>query len=224
MVTGQRTSPKSEKTRKTLLEAALARFGEDGFEKTTMRDIAKEAGLSLGAFYYYFKSKDEIVLAFYAQTNAEAAEANPGLVAQSQDFAKRFRAMLEFNLSQLKAYRSLVSVLARHGTDRQSPLSPFSAETKAIRETAIAMIEECISGSNLKVPRQLRPHLAKLLWLYQLGIVLYWTNDTSRNQEKTGKLMALSLPLLVRMLKLSSLPMLRQVNRTVIDIVGLIQS
>ena len=189
-----------------------------------MRDIAEEAGLSLGAFYYYFKTKDEIVLAFYAQTSADALKRNAEIVAGSNDFAKRFGALLTSNLSQLTRYRSLVSVLARQGTDLRNPISPFGKETKSIREEAIAMIEDCIGGSNLKVSRPLRPHLAKILWLYQLGIVFYWSNDISRNQQNTVRLIDLSLPLLVRLLKLSSMPLFRSINRAAIEIVELIEA
>src|ERR671935_1437796 len=55
----------SEETRRQILETALALFRERGFEETTIRDIARRAGLSLGAAYYYFKSKEAIVGAYY---------------------------------------------------------------------------------------------------------------------------------------------------------------
>ena len=78
------------------------------------------------------------------------------------------------------------------------------------------MIEECIDGSNLKVSHQLRPHLAKILWLYQMGIIFYWTNDISKNPHKTARLTTLSLQLLVRLLRVSALPVLRSINRSAI--------
>src|SRR5262249_3991252 len=56
---------KSEATRRHLLERALVLFKERGVEATTMRDIAKAAGLSLGAAYYYFPSKEALVFAYY---------------------------------------------------------------------------------------------------------------------------------------------------------------
>ena len=62
---------KSEETRALILSTALALFREQGFEKTTMREIAAEAGVALGATYYYFASKDALVLAFYAQSQME---------------------------------------------------------------------------------------------------------------------------------------------------------
>ena len=56
---------KSEETRDRILQAAQEMFHDRGFESTTMREIAVAAGVATGAAYYYFDSKDAIVLAFY---------------------------------------------------------------------------------------------------------------------------------------------------------------
>ena len=52
---------RGELTRQKLVEVALRLFREDGYQATTMRRIAAEAGVSLGNAYYYFASKDELV-------------------------------------------------------------------------------------------------------------------------------------------------------------------
>ena len=62
---------KSEETRSRILAAAMDLFREKGFEAATMREIAAGAGVALGAAYYYFDSKDSIVLAFYDQAQTE---------------------------------------------------------------------------------------------------------------------------------------------------------
>lgn len=56
--TGPRTS-KGERTRAKLLESAKAVFEEHGFAAARISDIAERAGLSYGAFYHYFPSKEE---------------------------------------------------------------------------------------------------------------------------------------------------------------------
>ena len=47
--------------RSEILEAALVCFSRDGFHRTTMQDIVRQSGLSPGAIYNYFKSKEEII-------------------------------------------------------------------------------------------------------------------------------------------------------------------
>lgn len=53
----------SEERRAQILESALKIFSRQGFANTRMDDVAEEAGLSKGLLYWYFKSKDEIVVA-----------------------------------------------------------------------------------------------------------------------------------------------------------------
>src|ERR1700683_5836139 len=63
-----KATPKSEETRQRILDAALKLFQDRGFESATMRDIAEEAGVATGAAYYYFPSKDAIVMDFYRRS------------------------------------------------------------------------------------------------------------------------------------------------------------
>jgi AcrR family transcriptional regulator len=53
--------------REQILDAALACFARKGFHETTIQDIASEAGLSHGALYRYFPSKDDIIEATSAR-------------------------------------------------------------------------------------------------------------------------------------------------------------
>jgi AcrR family transcriptional regulator len=53
--------------RQQIVDAARARFARDGFAHTSMADIVTESGLSNGAIYRYFTSKDEIVIAVCEQ-------------------------------------------------------------------------------------------------------------------------------------------------------------
>ncbi|WP_067669157.1 TetR/AcrR family transcriptional regulator [Nocardia miyunensis] len=53
--------------RQQIVDAARARFASHGFARTSMADIVTESGLSNGAIYRYFTSKDEIVVAVCEQ-------------------------------------------------------------------------------------------------------------------------------------------------------------
>ena len=85
-------SPKpdvSEQRRGQILEAATKVFTRLGFDKARVDDIVKEANLSKGAFYWYFKSKDEIILAlmdrfFDMEFNEAIKCVNPAAPAQEQ--------------------------------------------------------------------------------------------------------------------------------------------
>src|ERR1700728_173659 len=66
-----RSSPKAEVTERRILDAALEMFRTRGFEEATVRDIAAAADVATGAAYYYYPSKDSIVLAFYQRACSE---------------------------------------------------------------------------------------------------------------------------------------------------------
>lgn len=52
-----------QEVRDRIVRAALAVFATRGFHRATMQDIVREAGLSVGAIYTYFRSKSDLILA-----------------------------------------------------------------------------------------------------------------------------------------------------------------
>jgi len=71
-----------ERRRHEILDAALACFAREGFHRTTMQDIVREAGASPGAIYRYFASKEAIIAAI-------AAERHRAELAMLRDAASR---------------------------------------------------------------------------------------------------------------------------------------
>jgi len=58
--------------RQQIIDAAYRCFARKGFHQATMRDIYEEAGLSPGAVYHYFDSKDEIIRASKSMPSSPA--------------------------------------------------------------------------------------------------------------------------------------------------------
>jgi AcrR family transcriptional regulator len=61
-------------TRSRLRELALEMFAEQGYEKTSLREIAERLGVTKAALYYYFKSKEDIVRSLIEDYVAELDE------------------------------------------------------------------------------------------------------------------------------------------------------
>ena len=70
--------------RDQIVSAARRCVIEQGFHKTTMADVIRESGLSAGAVYGYFKSKDEIVSAIADQALSTIDELFEGILATDQ--------------------------------------------------------------------------------------------------------------------------------------------
>jgi AcrR family transcriptional regulator len=214
-----RTTARAEDTRRKIYEAAMELFREKGFEPTTIRDIAAKAGVALGGAYYYFSSKDAIVLAFYCEMQASSNAPVLEALAGHKKLKERIRCILEKRFELLAPNRKFCAALFRHAPDGADPLSPFSDGTRAIREGAIEHMRIAVEGSDAKVPPDLQTRLPYLLWLYQMALIMFWLYDRSPNQEKTQRLMEKSLGLLVNLLRISTLPLMKPLRKAVLDLV-----
>ena len=75
-----------------------------------------------------------------------------------------------------------------------------------------------IEGARIRVAAGLRSRLPELLWLYSLGIVLYWVHDTSPGCARTYRLTELTTPLAERLIRLARLPVLRSMTRRLLAV------
>src|SRR5580765_2207184 len=148
---------KSEETRGRILAAAMELFRQQGFEAATMREIAVKAGVATGAAYYYFDSKDAIVLAFYDQAQKDMAPEMEAALEASRDLRERLYKLIEVKLQYFAPSRRLLGALSGH-TNPEHPLSPFSAQTAAIREADVKIFERALEGSRVTVAADLRDY------------------------------------------------------------------
>jgi AcrR family transcriptional regulator len=203
---------KSDLTRTKILEAALAVFRERGFERATMRDIAAAAGVAVGAAYYYFDSKDAIVMAFYARSHDEMQQAIALKLNECKTLEERLQAIIGEKFAYFEPNRRLLATLSGH-VDPDHPLSPFSESTATIREEDIALFERAARDSKVRLPESVAPYLARLLWMYQMGLILFWVYDRSERQARTALLYEKTLQMLLITLKIAALPLLRPLHR-----------
>jgi len=214
-----RTTPRAEDTRRKIYEAAMELFREKGFDETTMRDIAAKAGVALGGAYYYFSAKDAIVLAFYREMQESSHQIIIEALAGRRELKDRIRCVLEKRLELLEPNRKFCAALLRHAPDGADPLSPFSEETRSIREHAMEHMRIAVEGGDVKVPSDLKPRLPYLLWLYQMALIMFWLYDRSPGQERTRRLMEKSLGLLINVLRISTLPLMKPLRKAALDLV-----
>ncbi|MGE5290538.1 MAG: TetR/AcrR family transcriptional regulator [Micromonosporaceae bacterium] len=215
---------RAEQTRTAIIDAALRMFREKGYEATTMRAIAREAGVATGNAYYYFGSKEELIQEFYARNQAEHLAACRRVLDGETEFAARLRGVLRALIDVMEPYHALAAKFFKHAAEPTSPLSPFSKASSPARDASIAIYREVIDGAIGRIDPELRPRLPELLWLYSMGIVLFWVHDTSAGCAKTYRLIDSTVPLADRLISLSRLRVLRPVARQVIAVVDEMRS
>jgi len=203
---------KSEITRARIFEAALKVFRERGFPSATMREIAAAAQVALGSAYYYFDSKDAIVMAFYEQSQQQLASRIDRILASSRTLEARLRGIIQCKFDQFAPNRALLGALSAH-IDPDHPLSPFSAATAAIRDQDVAFFARAVHDSNVRLHASVLPYLPRLLWLYQMGLMLFWVYDKSPQQVRTALLLDKTLAMMLLGLKLAGVPLLAPLYR-----------
>jgi AcrR family transcriptional regulator len=211
--------PKSEQTKALIVETALRLFKERGYDRTTMRAIATDAGVSVGNAYYYFDSKEHLIQGFYDLVESLHAEAVAAIPAERRDFESRLRETMHAWLDVAAPYHEFAAQFFKNAADPASPLSPFSAESAPAREASIEIYRRVLGGSSATVPPNLAAELPRLLWLYQMGIVLFWVHDRSAGTARSRDLVDRTAPLVARLVAISRYRILRSIVDQVVDLV-----
>ncbi|MGH3434208.1 MAG: TetR family transcriptional regulator [Thermocrispum sp.] len=207
---------RSRDTRLLIVDTALRLFAENGYNGTTMRAIAQEAGVSVGNAYYYFQSKEHLIQGFYdriaelhGQACADALDESTG----SADFATRLRGVLLAWVDVAGPFHEFGKQFFVNAADPGSPLSPFSVESGPTRDATIGLFDLVVEGSDVKIDPELRAELPQLLWLFLMGVVLYWVHDRTTGQTRTRMLIDRTVPLISKLVGLSRLRVFRPVTR-----------
>jgi len=210
---------KAEVTRKRILDTALRLFLAHGYEGTTMRAVASEAGVALGNAYYYFKSKEHLIQGFYERTHEEHMAALLPRLETERDLAKRLELLLVTKIETSEPYHRFSGLLFKTAADPKSPLNPFSAESGPLRAEATALIDTVLEGSSAKLPSDLRAKLPELLWLFEMSVILFWIHDESAGRARTRRLITRTVEILTKLISVASFPLLRPLRKSALDLV-----
>jgi len=201
--------------RSRIQAVALRLFRDKGFDRTTMRDVARRAKVSLGLAYHYFPSKEAFVQAYYvARQDEHAAVVGrelPGVPA----LADRIRLVLESKQALLAGDRDLLVALTRVLLDPTSPLSAFAPETRPLRDQAVAIFRSALDHPD--VPESLRDALATLLWAAHMGVMLRFVYDESPAHRETGRAIDAIVETFPTLVALLSSPMLQPLQEGLVE-------
>ena len=77
-----------------------------------------------------------------------------------------------------------------------------------------------MAESKTRIPEDLRAELPYLLWLYHMGIILFWIHDSSPKQARTYRLIDQTVDLLDKLISLASNPLMRPVRKRALKLVA----
>ncbi len=103
-------STRSADTRTKILEAAFQILARQGYENTSIKDIAEEAGVAQGLVHYHFKSKQQLVLAVLAEVCREMEFGDAQGAAGAQAAYEKFKNMLKGSQATHALYIQLIAM------------------------------------------------------------------------------------------------------------------
>jgi len=106
-------APRQDNRRQDLLDAAAGLICRRGYHATSMRDIARATDMLPGSIYYHFASKEELLLAIYAEGVRRIAARVDGAVARATAPMKRLEAACIAHLEMLLADSNYAQVVVR---------------------------------------------------------------------------------------------------------------
>lgn len=187
-----------ENTKKAIVATARKLFIEKGFNQSTTRDIAARAGIATGTLFNYFASKEvlgmEIIAEALDQGRSDYLELRRGTESLEEDLFL----LVVTGLHRLKPHRNYLAAVV------ETALSPFtgSSGNEAGERVRIEHLEEVASllaaHDRTDLPSFVAIHL---YWTLYLGVLAFWSQDASPDQEDTLVLLDQSMRLFVSSLQ-----------------------
>ena len=154
--------------------------------------------------------------AFYARINEQQLLAARPILELEHGFKQRLIGIIRAELAILEPNHALWAELFKVAADPRSPLNPFSEESKPVRNSCIKQYGEMLAGTKEKVPKEFLPYLPKLLWLFHMGIILFWIHDNSPARVRTHRLIEHGSELVALLIKLVNLPGMRPIRNAIV--------
>ena len=181
---------KGERTREHILNTALSLFIDNGYDATTMREIAAAADCSLGLTYRYFARKEDLVLALYWRTADEQVAHVQSL--PPAPLADRFAQAMHAKIAQIAPYRDALGALFGAALTPNSGIAVLGERTSGIRERVSGVFYTLVAGAT-DAPRERQARqLATVLYALHLALLLFWLHDRSLDHRATNDLIKLA--------------------------------
>ena len=139
-----------EETRRAILEAARKRFLHYGFKKTTIDEIAADAGIGKGTIYLYFETKEAILLTLARDVKRNVTDQMRAIVGSLASPEEKLRRML---LASVLSVHDVAQVTV-HGTELVNELlSPRLMECGQPERTAqLELLTQVLSEGDFDLP------------------------------------------------------------------------
>jgi AcrR family transcriptional regulator len=168
------------------IQAFIEEVRERGYIAVSLRDVARRSGMSDGAIYKHFASKEKVLLAYYALKMEGLRKEGAALLGRKgYTLVERMQALLEFQIGQYEDEKDFLEKTF-HATFVAASLmwSEVAAMRKAYLETVGAFVKAAEEAE--EIPVTAWPGIVdEALWCHYMTVMMYWLKDDSENHEDT---------------------------------------
>lgn len=191
-----------EKTKLKILQAAVDLIIEKGFDNASLREMAKNAGVSNPTIYNYFPSKEKLLYAYIEQKHKEALET----IHAIEDFhtytlREQIQTLIETELELYLEDREFITQISEMVFQTSGLKISTLYQTNALFiKTIEEMLDIAIEAEEIPTP-PFKTYLPKLFWDYYIMVVAYWLKDDSEMFENTTQFIDHSLAVMESLLR-----------------------
>lgn len=163
-----------QETRQSILTAAMGVFGEHGIAASSVSDVAAAAGLTKGAVYSSFESKDELVLALMEEHAMHRITASMEMVTASSDPSEVVRSVAQVLVREMRAdaawHRLLAEYFAMAHRDRRIQAA-LAERRREARDAVGRALEKVVEVLDIELPLPIA-ELSVLLFALSNGLAV----------------------------------------------------
>jgi len=188
-------------TRLRLLEAAVDVISEKGFDKASMREIARRADVADATIYNYFSTKEKLLYGYCAHVQQQVMDELKA-IDDFHEYSLRdqLHQLVEMEIRMWLPAREFLQVVFAQTYAAPSVGSELLMETKELlKSMVVELIDASIEAGEM--PEQpYQDLLPALFWDYQTAILAYWLKDTSDEFANTTQLVDQSTEIVAQLL------------------------
>ena len=196
------TKAQQAKNHRLIIQTAVDLMTQHGFERTTMKQIARAADIGDATIYKYFPTKEKLVTAYFEQAIGDAlAQVEKTPDQENFSLHERVQLLIDSLLEVLLASREFVGIA--RGLVERAPMLLLGEQLPGkplLKQAFVEMLAQAEATKEI-APCGFKPSLAALLADYVYGVMAYWLRDKSEQFANTTQMVDLSLGVLVLALR-----------------------
>jgi AcrR family transcriptional regulator len=142
----RRLTPRGKERRAQLMEYATARFAEQGYHPTSVSEIVAGLGVGKGVFYWYFESKEQLLLEILRDAQTDLRRTQRDAIADEPDPIRRIAEGIRASMSWTAEHPALNTLLRFAATEERFLPALRKGEEVAARDIAVHLDEAIAEG------------------------------------------------------------------------------